>query len=123
MTSTSPINLTQKFSLFTEHWRPKVVARLNGQEVKVVKFKGTFVWHQHENEDELFLVWRGTFRIEFRDRTVSVKAGEMFVVPRGTEHRTVADDEVEVLIFEPASTRNTGNMFDDTLTAPPDVAI
>jgi mannose-6-phosphate isomerase-like protein (cupin superfamily) len=111
-------NLTDKFSKFSEHWRPKVVAQLNGQEVKLVKFKGEFVWHHHDDADELFLVWRGNFRVEFRDRSVQLNQGEFLVVPRGTEHRTVADDEVEVIVFEPAETRNTGNVTDGTLTAP-----
>jgi mannose-6-phosphate isomerase-like protein (cupin superfamily) len=112
------LNLKEKFSLISEHWRPKVVAELNGQEMKLVKFKGEFVWHHHESEDELFLVWRGTFRVEFRDHTVELKQGEFLVVPHGVEHRTVADEEVEVIIFEPAATLNTGNIIDATLTAP-----
>lgn len=111
-------NIAEKFSLFTEHWRPKVVAALNGQEVKLVKFKGEFVWHHHANEDELFLVWKGRFRVEFRDRFVELGQGEMIVIPRGVEHRPVADEEVEVILFEPAGTRNTGNVIDAALTAP-----
>jgi mannose-6-phosphate isomerase-like protein (cupin superfamily) len=110
-------NIDRKFSLISEHWRPKVAAELNGQEVKLVKFKGEFVWHHHDNEDELFLVWRGSFRIEFRDCAVELHEGECLVVPRGVEHRTVADEEVEVLIFEPAATRNTGNILDDRFTS------
>lgn len=112
------IDIAEKFSLFSEHWRPKVVAALNGQEVKLVKFKGTFIWHRHEMEDEFFFAWRGSFRVEFRDRTVSLAPGECLVVPRGLEHRTVADEEVEVVIFEPAATRNTGDVADARLTAP-----
>lgn len=112
------VNLAEKFALITEHWRPKVVGELNGQEVKLAKFKGTFVWHQHDAEDELFLGVRGRFRVEFRDHAVEIGPGEFLVVPRGVEHRTVADDEVEVLIFEPAATRNTGNIEDATFTAP-----
>jgi mannose-6-phosphate isomerase-like protein (cupin superfamily) len=123
MNSTTLINVSQKFSLFTEHWRPKVIAELNGQEVKIVKFKGEFIWHHHENQDELFLVWKGQFQVEFRDRVVKLHQGELFVVPRGVEHRTVADEEVEVLIFEPAATRNTGNVSDNTFTAPGGVTI
>ncbi|OGU26550.1 MAG: mannose-6-phosphate isomerase [Ignavibacteria bacterium GWA2_54_16] len=115
--STVPVNLNQKFSLFSEHWRPKVVAELNGQEVKLVKFKGEFVWHHHDEQDELFLVWKGKFRVEFRDRAMELKSGEFLVVPRGIEHRTVAEEEVEVIIFEPAETRNTGNVADDKFTA------
>jgi mannose-6-phosphate isomerase-like protein (cupin superfamily) len=86
--------------------------------VKVVKFQGQFVWHQHEAEDELFLVWRGCFRVEFRDRAVELGPGEFLIVPRGVEHRTVAEEEVEVVLFEPAATRNTGDVVDPTFTAP-----
>ena len=111
-------NLAAKFQLIREHWRPKVVGELNGQEVKLVKFKGEFIWHHHANEDELFLVWRGRFRVEFRDRVVQLSEGEFLIVPHGVEHRTVADEEVEVLLFEPASTRNTGNVDDERFTAP-----
>jgi mannose-6-phosphate isomerase-like protein (cupin superfamily) len=110
--------LDEKFALVQEHWRPKVVAQLNGQEVKLVKFSGVFPWHKHESEDELFLVWRGRMTIEFRDRQASLQAGELCVVPRGVEHRTSADTEAEVLIFEPANTRNTGNIHDAQFTAP-----
>ena len=112
------VNIDKKFALFSEHWRPKVVSVLNGQEVKLVKFKGEFIWHSHECEDELFFVWRGKFRIEFRDRSIEVKEGEFLVVPRGIEHRSVADEEVEVILFEPAATRNTGNIEDSRFTAP-----
>ena len=118
-----PISLSEKFALINEHWRPKVVASLNGQEVKLVKFCGTFPWHTHANEDELFLVWRGTMSVEFRDRTVSLSAGEMCLVPRGVEHRTVAASEAEVLIFEPADTLNTGNVIDEKFTAPSGVQL
>ena len=86
--------------------------------MKLVKFKGEFVWHRHDIEDELFLVWRGSFRVEFRDRIMELKQGELFVVPHGTEHRTVADEEVEVIIFEPEATRNTGDIADKQFTAP-----
>ena len=114
--------LSEVLEQIREHWRPKVVAQLNGQEVKLAKFQGAFVWHHHENEDELFLVIRGRFRMEFRGRTVELREGEMLVVPRGVEHRPVAEDEVEVLLFEPAGVRNTGNVVDPRLTAPPDPA-
>lgn len=87
-----------------------MVGALNGQHVKLAKFRGAFVWHQHETEDELFLVLSGSFVMEFRDRSVAVSEGEFIIVPRGTEHRPVAVDEVHVLLFEPASTRNTGNV-------------
>lgn len=117
------VDLQEKFSLFTEHWRPRVVGELNGQEVKVVKVKGVFPWHHHENEDELFLVWRGKFRVEFRDRVVELSPGQLVIVPRGVEHRTAADDEAEVVIFEPAEVRNTGNVVDATFTAPMGVKV
>ena len=106
------------FASVTEHWRPRVIAALNGQEVKVARLKGPFVWHRHEHEDEMFLVWRGAFRMEFRDRVVEMRAGDVIVVPRGIEHRPVADTEVEVLLFEPAGVRNTGDVTHPTLTAP-----
>lgn len=112
------ISLPDKFAKFSEHWRPKVVAALNGQEVKLVKVRGVFPWHHHEREDEMFMVWRGRFRVEFRDRIVDMGPGEFVVVPRGVEHRTAADDEAEVLIFEPAEVLNTGNVIDDHYTAP-----
>ena len=104
------VSLSDALARVVEHWRPMIVAELNGQHVKVVKFRGEFVWHHHEHEDELFMVLRGAFRMEFRDRTVDLHAGELLVVPRGVEHRPVADEEVEVLLFEPASTLNTGNV-------------
>jgi tRNA-Thr(GGU) m(6)t(6)A37 methyltransferase TsaA len=102
------VNLAEKLALFSDHWRPRIVGELNGQQVKVVKFKGEFVWHAHELEDELFLVVLGEFRMEFRDRTVPLAAGEFLVVPRGVEHRPVAEHEVHVVLFEPAATLNTG---------------
>jgi len=116
-------SLDQKFALINEHWRPKVVAQLNGQEVKLVKFQGIFPWHLHENEDEMFLVWRGQMTIEFRDHKVALQPGEFCVVPRGVEHRTMAEAEAEVVIFEPAATRNTGNIADEKFTAPNGVTI
>jgi len=117
------ISLTEKFAAIQEHWRPKVAAELNGQELKLVKFCGVFPWHRHEHEDELFLVWRGEMVIEFRDRRVVLQAGELCVVPRGVEHRTMADSEAEILIFEPAATRNTGNIVDEIFTAPNGVRV
>jgi len=119
----SKVSLSEKFAMIHEHWRPKVVAQLNGQEVKLVKFEGVFPWHHHEQEDEMFLVWRGRITIEFRDRCVTLKAGELCVVPRGVEHRTMADAKAEVLVFEPAETRNTGNIVDETFTAPNGVVL
>ena len=107
------VNLAAKLATFSERWSPKVVGELNGQMVKVVKFLGPFVWHHHDDEDELFYVIRGRFRMEFRDRAVDVAQGEFIIVPRGVEHRPVADQEVEVMLFEPATTLNTGNVRND----------
>jgi mannose-6-phosphate isomerase-like protein (cupin superfamily) len=112
------VNVSDKFSLIDEHWRPKIVGELNGQEVKLVKFKGEFPWHYHENEDEMFMALKGKFRIELRDRTIELVAGEFFIVPSGVEHRPVAEEEVEVMLFEPAGIRNTGNVENDRFTAP-----
>jgi mannose-6-phosphate isomerase-like protein (cupin superfamily) len=104
------VNLRDKLDLFKEHWSPKIVGELNGQQVKLVKFRGPFVWHHHDHEDELFLVVKGRFRMEFRDRDLWLEEGEFLIVPRGVEHRPVADEEAHVLLFEPASTLNTGNV-------------
>src|SRR5262245_16022251 len=104
------INLRDKLSLFSSHWDPKIVGELNGQHVKLVKFQGEFVWHHHEHEDELFLVVKGRFVMEFRDRQVTLDEGELLIVPHGVEHRPVAEDEVHVLLFEPATTVNTGDV-------------
>ena len=111
------VNIAQKLSLFDEHWRPKIVGELNGQHVKLVKFLGEFVWHHHDDEDEMFLVVDGRFKMEFRDREVWIEAGEFIVVPRGVEHRPVAEEEVSVMLFEPASTLNTGNVTDEMTVA------
>ena len=102
------INLAEKFSLFNDHWNPRIVGELNGQQVKLAKLKGEFVWHSHENEDELFLVIKGRLLMKFRDRDVKIEAGEFIIVPAGVEHCPVAEEEVELLLFEPASTVNTG---------------
>lgn len=107
------VNVAGKMALISEHWSPKIVGELNGQHFKLVKFHGDFVWHRHEHEDELFLVVKGRFRMEFRDRHVWIDAGEFLIVPRGVEHRPVADEEVHVVLFEPASTLNTGNVRND----------
>ena len=103
------INLAQKFSLFSTHWDPKIVGELNNQHVKLVKFAGEFTWHTHENEDELFLVVKGFFDMQFRDKTIRVNEGEFIIVPRGVEHCPKAEQEVLVMLFEPKSTINTGN--------------
>ena len=106
------INLRQKFSLFTEHWCPKIIGELNNQHVKLVKFNGEFVWHKHDDEDELFYVVKGSFTMELRNKNVELTEGDLFIVPRGVEHRPVADKEVWVMLFEPASTVNTGDVQD-----------
>jgi mannose-6-phosphate isomerase-like protein (cupin superfamily) len=117
------VNLAEKLSTIGEHWRPRVIAELNGQEVKLVKLQGEFVWHHHDHEDELFLVLKGMMRVDFRDRSVELRPGELLVVPHGIEHRTAASEEAEVLLFEPAATRNTGNVVDEKFTAPNGVHI
>ena len=108
------INLAQKLSLIDDHWNPRIAGELNGQLLKLVKFKGPFTWHHHENEDELFLVVKGRFRMDYRedgrDREEWIEAGEFVIVPHGVEHRPFAEEETEVLLFEPASTLNTGNV-------------
>jgi mannose-6-phosphate isomerase-like protein (cupin superfamily) len=110
------VNIKEKFALFDERWSPKIVGELNGQHVKLVKLHGEFVWHHHEQEDELFLVLEGRLRMDFRDRRVWVEEGEFIIVPRGVEHRPVAEEEVHVMLFEPATTLNTGNVRNE-LTA------
>jgi len=112
------VQLAEVLAEIAEHWRPRVVGALNGQEVKLAKFSGTFPWHHHDDADELFLGVEGTFRVEFRDRVVTLGPGEFLIVPRGVEHRTAADAEASVLLFEPAGVRNTGNVVDPTFTAP-----
>jgi mannose-6-phosphate isomerase-like protein (cupin superfamily) len=104
------VNIAEKFAKISEYWKPYIAAELNGQLVKLDKLKGEFVWHHHENEDEMFLVVKGKFRIEFRDKTVHLGEGEFIVVPRGVEHRPVADEEAWILLFEPGTTLNTGNV-------------
>jgi mannose-6-phosphate isomerase-like protein (cupin superfamily) len=106
----TPINLREKLALISDHWNPRVVGSLNGQEVKLAKVKGEFIWHHHEREDELFLLLEGILRLEFRDGVVTLRPGEIYIVPRGVEHRPVAEEEVHLLMFEPASTLNTGNV-------------
>ncbi|MBN1398389.1 MAG: cupin domain-containing protein [Bacteroidetes bacterium] len=104
------INLDEKFKKFSNHWDPKIIGALNGQHVKLVKFKGSFVWHQHDNEDEMFLVVHGSFTLHFRDSSVELREGEFIIVPHGVEHRPEAAEEVQVLLIEPMSTINTGNV-------------
>lgn len=112
------VNLAAGFATIQEPWRPRVAASLNGQEVKLARLEGPFVWHHHEAEDELFLVVSGRLRMEFRDRTVELGPGELIVVPKGVEHRPVAEPVAEVLLFEPAGVLNTGNVVDPVYTAP-----
>ncbi|MBT8377706.1 MAG: cupin domain-containing protein [Ignavibacteria bacterium] len=104
------VNLKNKLSLFNEHWSPKIVGELNGQYIKLVKFKGDFVWHKHDNEDEMFFVIAGSFKMLLRDKTIELNEGECFIVPKGVEHKPVADEEAEVMLFEPKSVLNTGNI-------------
>jgi len=104
------VNVHEKLALFSDHWNPRVVGELNGQHVKLVKFQGEFVWHDHNAEDELFLVVRGSFRMDLRDRSVTLKEGEFIIIPRGVEHRPVAEQEVEVMLFEPAGIKHTGDV-------------
>lgn len=117
------VSIADRLGAITEHWRPKVVGELNGQEVKLVKLQGEFVWHHHDTEDELFLVVSGRLRVELSDRAVELEPGEFLIVPHGVEHRTLAAEETAVLLFEPAATRNTGNVEHPTLTAPNGVRI
>jgi mannose-6-phosphate isomerase-like protein (cupin superfamily) len=114
------VNLRQKLSQFTTHWDPKIVGELNGQHVKLVKIAGEFIWHQHEQEDELFLVVDGSFDMHFRDRIVPLAAGEFLIVPRGVEHKPVAAREAHILLFEPASTLNTGDVISERTVAEPE---
>jgi len=110
------INVAEKLSRFADHWNPRVIAELNGQQVKLVKLSGPFVWHKHDHEDELFFVLKGVLTMELRDRSEQIGPGELIVIPRGVEHRPVAEAEVEVMLFEPASTLNTGDAVGDGRT-------
>lgn len=107
------VNLLEKFSLFSEHWSPKIVGELNGQQVKLAKLEGEFIWHKHDEEDELFFVVKGSFNMELRDKTVVLNEGEFLIVPKGVEHRPVAINEVWITLFEPVTTVNTGNVVDE----------
>lgn len=107
------VNLEEKFATFSEPWQPRIVGELNGQHVKIARLQGEFLWHHHEQEDEMFLVLSGRLLMELRDRVVTLDEGEFFIVPRGVEHRPVAPEEVKVLLFEPASTLNTGNVVNE----------
>lgn len=103
-------SIPEKLSLFSDHWNPRIVGELNGQHVKLAKLKGEFVWHKHDHEDEMFYVLKGVLKIEFRDKTVELHENEFIIVPRGVEHKPIADKEVSVMLFEPATTVNTGDV-------------
>ena len=114
------VNIEQKLSFFKDHWNPKIVGQLNGQHVKLVKLKGEFVWHKHEQEDELFYVIRGCLKMELRDKIITINEGEFLIVPRGVEHKPTAENEVSVMLFEPISTLNTGNTKGDKTVGKPE---
>jgi mannose-6-phosphate isomerase-like protein (cupin superfamily) len=114
------VNLKEKFASFSEHWSPKVVGELNGQHVRLAKLEGEFVWHQHDDEDELFLIVSGHLELHLRDRIVELDEGEFFIVPRGVEHKPVAAEEVHVMLFEPSATVNTGNVRSERTVADPE---
>jgi len=112
--------VSEKLALFTEHFSPKIVGELNGQQVKLVKFKGEFIWHHHEVEDELFYVIKGSFDMHLRDKIITLNPGEFLIIPRGVEHKPVANEEVEIMLFEPGTTLNTGNVVNErTVVAKP----
>lgn len=110
------VNVAEKLASFNDYFNPRIAGELNGQQVKLVKFQGEFVWHHHDNEDELFYVVKGSFDMHLRDKIITVNAGEFLIMPRGVEHKPVAKEEVEIMLFEPASTLNTGNITDSDLT-------
>ena len=113
------VNIAEKLSQLTDYWSPRIVGELNGHHVKVVKLKGEFVWHQHLNEDEMFFLVSGRLRMRLRDREFTIEGGEFFIVPRGTDHLPIAEEECAVLLFEPASTLNTGNLHNERTVADP----
>lgn len=117
---TNKVNLNEKLSAVTEYWSPKIVGELNNQQVKIVKLNGSFVWHNHEKEDELFLVLKGKLKIHLKDKTVHVNEGEFYIVPKGVEHKPAADEEVHILLFEPADTLNTGNVKNEMTVSNPE---
>ncbi|MEK9619856.1 MAG: cupin domain-containing protein [Flavobacteriales bacterium] len=102
------INISQKLAQFNDHWNPRIIGELNKQHVKLAKIKGEFIWHKHDDEDEMFLVLKGTLKIEFRDRTETIQENEIIIVPKGVEHKPIAEEEVSIMLFEPATTINTG---------------
>ena len=104
------VNIKEKFTLFTEQWSPKIIGQLNGQDVKLAKLQGEFVWHDHKNEDELFYIIKGTLKIEFRDKMIELQEGDMLIIPKGVEHKPIAEEEVWVLLFEPSNIKHTGDV-------------
>lgn len=110
------VNLDDRLNMFSDHWNPRILGELNGQHVKVAKLKGEFVWHKHDEEDELFLVIKGQLKIELRDQSIHLDEGEFVIIPKGVEHKPVAENEVQVLLFEPASTLNTGDAMNSPFT-------
>ena len=114
------VNLAEKLSAVNEYWQPKIVGELNGQHVKIAKLKGSFAWHHHDNEDELFLVVKGKLKIHLKDKTVMLEEGEFFIVPKGVEHKPAADEEVQLVLFEPAGTLNTGNIRNEMTVEDPE---
>ena len=109
----SVINIKEKFNLFSEHWTPKKIGELNGQQILLAKIKGEFIWHAHEHEDELFMIIKGSLIIEFRDKTIELNEGEIYIIPKGVEHKPIAKEEVHVLLFEPLDIKHTGNVMAD----------
>ena len=109
-TMVKKINIDQKLSLFNDHWNPRIIGELNKQHVKLAKIKGEFIWHKHDKEDEMFLVLKGTLKIEFRDRIETIHENEIIIVPKGVEHRPIAEEQVSIMLFEPATTINTGDL-------------
>ena len=107
------INISQKLAQFNDHWNPRIIGELNKQHVKLAKIKGEFIWHKHDDEDEMFLVLKGTLKIEFRDRTETIQENEIIIVPKGVEHKPIADEEVSIMLFEPATTINTGDLYNE----------
>ena len=110
------VNIQEKLGLFSDHWNPRIVGELNGQHVKLAKFQGEFIWHKHDNEDEMFLVLEGNFKMELRDKTIQLNKGDFIIIPKGVEHKPSAQNQVQVMLFEPATTLNTGDHSDSELT-------
>lgn len=106
------VNIKEKFNLFDDHWHPRIIGQLNCQDVRIAKVKGEFVWHEHKDEDEMFLIIKGNLKIEFRDKTVELKEGEMLVIPKGVEHKPIAEEEAWIMLFEPSKTQHTGETED-----------